>query len=162
MTGAQLRQLVLVLVVLAAAIALVASLLNWLYLRSSKERAFVRTGLGGQKVVPEPTGVSARPRGLLEGPAVARLVVPRRLREQLVDRPRPAQDEHVIGVPFLPRVPVGPLLAGCSQPFLPGRHRRRVGGRGAAPERGRLAHPAVVEVDHRPEALQCSAGLEHG
>ena len=26
-------------------------LLHWLYLRSSKERAFVRTGLGGQKVV---------------------------------------------------------------------------------------------------------------
>ena len=51
MTGAQLGQLVLVLVVLAAAIALVAWLLNWLYLRSSKERAFVRTGLGGQKVV---------------------------------------------------------------------------------------------------------------
>src|SRR5260370_32108650 len=25
--------------------------MNWLYLRSSKERAFVRTGLGGQKVV---------------------------------------------------------------------------------------------------------------
>jgi uncharacterized membrane protein YqiK len=51
MTGAQLGPLVLALVVLAAAVALVVWLLNWLYLRSSKERAFVRTGLGGQKVV---------------------------------------------------------------------------------------------------------------
>jgi len=51
MTGAQLGQIVLALVVLAAVIAIVAWLLNWLYLRSSKERAFVRTGLGGQKVV---------------------------------------------------------------------------------------------------------------
>ena len=32
-------------------VAIVVWLLNWLYLRSSKERAFVRTGLGGQKVV---------------------------------------------------------------------------------------------------------------
>jgi uncharacterized membrane protein YqiK len=48
MTGAQLGPLVLALVVLAAAVALVVWLLNWLYLRSSKERAFVRTGLGGQ------------------------------------------------------------------------------------------------------------------
>jgi uncharacterized membrane protein YqiK len=32
-------------------IAIVVWLLHWLYLRSSKERAFVRTGLGGQKVV---------------------------------------------------------------------------------------------------------------
>src|SRR5205823_4952157 len=51
MTGAQLGQLVLVLVVVAALVAIVVWLLNWLYLRSSKERAFVRTGLGGQKVV---------------------------------------------------------------------------------------------------------------
>ncbi|HYN13155.1 MAG TPA: flotillin domain-containing protein, partial [Burkholderiales bacterium] len=35
----------------AIVVAIVVWLLNWLYLRSSKERAFVRTGLGGQKVV---------------------------------------------------------------------------------------------------------------
>src|SRR4029453_7505797 len=51
MTGAQLGQLALALVVLGALVAIVAWLLNWLYLRSSKERAFVRTGFGGQKVV---------------------------------------------------------------------------------------------------------------
>ena len=51
MTGAQLGQLVLASIVLAAVVAIVAWLLNWLYLRSSKERAFVRTGFGGQKVV---------------------------------------------------------------------------------------------------------------
>jgi len=51
MTGAQFGQLVLVLVVVAALVAIVVWLLNWLYLRSSKERAFVRTGFGGQKVV---------------------------------------------------------------------------------------------------------------
>ncbi|NCX23977.1 MAG: flotillin family protein, partial [Betaproteobacteria bacterium] len=32
-------------------VAIAVWLLHWLYLRSSKERAFVRTGLGGQKVV---------------------------------------------------------------------------------------------------------------
>ncbi|ARP88684.1 flotillin [Bordetella genomosp. 9] len=39
--------------VLAVAIvaAIVVGLLHWLYLRASKERAFVRTGLGGQRVV---------------------------------------------------------------------------------------------------------------
>jgi uncharacterized membrane protein YqiK len=51
MTGAQLGQLVLALIVVAALVAIVVWLLNWLYLRSSKERAFVRTGFGGQKVV---------------------------------------------------------------------------------------------------------------
>jgi len=39
------------LVVAAVVVAIVVWLLHWLYLRSSKERAFVRTGLGGQKVV---------------------------------------------------------------------------------------------------------------
>src|SRR5262249_58664834 len=53
MTGAQLGQVVLALIVVAALVAIVAWLLNWLYLRSSKERAFVRTGFGGQKVVPD-------------------------------------------------------------------------------------------------------------
>ena len=51
MTGAQLGQVVLAVIVVAALVAIVAWLLNWLYLRSSKERAFVRTGFGGQKVV---------------------------------------------------------------------------------------------------------------
>ena len=35
----------------AIVVAIGVWLLHWLYLRSSKERAFVRTGLGGQKVV---------------------------------------------------------------------------------------------------------------
>jgi len=51
MTGAQFGQFILGLIVVAAVVAIVVWLLNWLYLRSSKERAFVRTGLGGQKVV---------------------------------------------------------------------------------------------------------------
>src|SRR5438093_6292811 len=51
MTGAQFGGVILALIVVAAVIAIVAWLLNWLYLRSSKERAFVRTGFGGQKVV---------------------------------------------------------------------------------------------------------------
>lgn len=51
MTGAQFGQFVLALIVVAAVVAIVVWLLNWLYLRSSKERAFVRTGFGGQKVV---------------------------------------------------------------------------------------------------------------
>jgi uncharacterized membrane protein YqiK len=51
MTGAHLGQVILAVIIVAALIAIVAWLLNWLYLRSSKERAFVRTGFGGQKVV---------------------------------------------------------------------------------------------------------------
>jgi uncharacterized membrane protein YqiK len=51
MTGAQFGQFVLALIVVAAVVAIAVWLLNWLYLRSSKERAFVRTGFGGQKVV---------------------------------------------------------------------------------------------------------------
>ena len=51
MTGAQLGQVILAIAVAAALVAIAAWLLNWLYLRSSKERAFVRTGFGGQKVV---------------------------------------------------------------------------------------------------------------
>lgn len=35
----------------AIVVAIMVWLLHWLYLRSSKERSFVRTGLGGQKVV---------------------------------------------------------------------------------------------------------------
>ena len=51
MTGAQFGSTILGLVVAAIVVAIVVWLMNWLYLRSSKERAFVRTGLGGQKVV---------------------------------------------------------------------------------------------------------------
>jgi uncharacterized membrane protein YqiK len=51
MTGAQFGQFILALIGVAIIVAIVVWLLNWLYLRSSKERAFVRTGLGGQKVV---------------------------------------------------------------------------------------------------------------
>ncbi len=51
MSGAQFGQFILGLAVVAIVVAIAVWLLNWLYLRSSKERAFVRTGLGGQKVV---------------------------------------------------------------------------------------------------------------
>src|SRR4030095_14876042 len=51
MTGAQFGGVILGLIVAAIAVAIVVWLMNWLYLRSSKERAFVRTRLGGQKVV---------------------------------------------------------------------------------------------------------------
>jgi uncharacterized membrane protein YqiK len=51
MTGAQFGQFILALIGVAIVVALAVWLLNWLYLRSSKERAFVRTGFGGQKVV---------------------------------------------------------------------------------------------------------------
>src|SRR5947209_925093 len=51
MTGAQFGTFLLGLVVVAIVVAIAVWLLHWLYLRSSKERSFVRTGLGGQKVV---------------------------------------------------------------------------------------------------------------
>jgi uncharacterized membrane protein YqiK len=51
MTGAQFGSFILGLIVVAIVVAIGIWLLHWLYLRSSKERAFVRTGLGGQKVV---------------------------------------------------------------------------------------------------------------
>jgi len=51
MSGAQFGSFILGLIVVAIVVAIAVWLLNWLYLRSSKERAFVRTGLGGQKVV---------------------------------------------------------------------------------------------------------------
>ncbi len=51
MTGSQFGEFLLGLIVVAIVVALVVWLLHWLYLRSSKERAFVRTGLGGEKVV---------------------------------------------------------------------------------------------------------------
>jgi uncharacterized membrane protein YqiK len=51
MSGADFGQFILSLIVVAIVVAIAVWLLHWLYLRSSKERAFVRTGLGGQKVV---------------------------------------------------------------------------------------------------------------
>jgi uncharacterized membrane protein YqiK len=51
MSGAQFGEFILGLIVVAIIVAIGVWLLHWLYLRSSKERAFVRTGLGGQKVV---------------------------------------------------------------------------------------------------------------
>jgi uncharacterized membrane protein YqiK len=51
MTGADFGQFILALIVVAIVVAIVVWLFHWLYLRSSKERAFVRTGMGGQKVV---------------------------------------------------------------------------------------------------------------
>ena len=51
MSGAQFGQFILGLIGVAIVVAIAVWLLNWLYLRSSKERAFVRTGLGGQRVV---------------------------------------------------------------------------------------------------------------
>lgn len=51
MTGAQFGTFILGLIVAAIVVGIVVWLLHWLYLRSSKERAFVRTGLGGERVV---------------------------------------------------------------------------------------------------------------
>lgn len=51
MSGATLGWIVLAVIVIVAVIVGVVYLLNWLYLRSTKETAFVRTGLGGEKVV---------------------------------------------------------------------------------------------------------------
>jgi uncharacterized membrane protein YqiK len=51
MSGTDFGTFILGLIVVAIVVAIVVWLLHWLYLRSSKERAFVRTGLGGQKVV---------------------------------------------------------------------------------------------------------------
>lgn len=51
MSGADFGSFLLGLIMVAIVVAIAVWLLHWLYLRSSKERAFVRTGLGGQKVV---------------------------------------------------------------------------------------------------------------
>src|SRR4029450_5723675 len=51
MSGAEFGTFVLGLIAAAIVIATLVWLLPWLYLPSSKERSFVRTGLGGTKVV---------------------------------------------------------------------------------------------------------------
>ncbi len=51
MSGSDFGTFILGLLAVAIVVAIVVGLFYWLYLRSSKERSFVRTGLGGQKVV---------------------------------------------------------------------------------------------------------------
>jgi uncharacterized membrane protein YqiK len=51
MTSSNFGSFLLGLIAVAIVVAIAVWLLHWLYLRSSKERAFVRTGLGGQRVV---------------------------------------------------------------------------------------------------------------
>ncbi|WP_442592917.1 flotillin family protein [Parapusillimonas sp. JC17] len=51
MTGSEFGVFLLGLLAVVIVVAIGIWLLHWLYLRSSKGRAFVRTGLGGQKVV---------------------------------------------------------------------------------------------------------------
>jgi uncharacterized membrane protein YqiK len=51
MTGAAFGTFILGLIAAVIVVAIIVWLLHWLYLRSSKERAFVRTGMGGQRVV---------------------------------------------------------------------------------------------------------------
>ncbi len=51
MSGSQFGGFLLGLIVVAILVGIAVWLMHWLYLRSSKERAFVRTGLGGQRVV---------------------------------------------------------------------------------------------------------------
>ena len=43
--------IIAVIILIALAIAIIVYLLHWLYRRSSKEIAFVRTGMGGERVV---------------------------------------------------------------------------------------------------------------
>jgi uncharacterized membrane protein YqiK len=43
--------IIAIIILIALAIAIIVYLLHWLYRRSSKEIAFVRTGMGGEQVV---------------------------------------------------------------------------------------------------------------
>ena len=51
MTAELIGAIILWLIVAIVAIAIIVYLVNWLYLRSSKEVSFVRTGLMGERVV---------------------------------------------------------------------------------------------------------------
>ncbi len=51
MSGSTIGTIIFVIIVAAILIAIGVWLMNWLYRRSSKETSFVRTGLGGQRVV---------------------------------------------------------------------------------------------------------------
>ena len=51
MTGQLIGMIILWLIIAVIVIAVVVWLLNWLYHRSTKDMSFVRTGLGGEKVV---------------------------------------------------------------------------------------------------------------
>lgn len=51
MSGQVIGSIILWLIIAAIVIAIVVWLLNWLYHRSTKDTSFVRTGLGGEKVV---------------------------------------------------------------------------------------------------------------
>src|SRR5260370_36299580 len=50
MAAETLGSLILWLIILAIAVVIAVYLLRWLYQRSTKETAFVRTGFGGEKV----------------------------------------------------------------------------------------------------------------
>src|SRR6266849_3104513 len=51
MTDTTTGTIIVFVIILAIVIAAIVYLMHWLYRRSSKEVAFVRTGFGGQKVV---------------------------------------------------------------------------------------------------------------
>jgi uncharacterized membrane protein YqiK len=51
MSGSTIGTIIFVIIVAAILVAIGVWLMNWLYRRSSKETSFVRTGLGGQRVV---------------------------------------------------------------------------------------------------------------
>lgn len=51
MSGTDFGTFLLALLAIAIVVAVIVWLVRWLYVRSSKDRAFVRTGLGGQRVV---------------------------------------------------------------------------------------------------------------
>ena len=75
------------------------------------------------------------------------------LGDQVRERALAAEHEQMLGLAVLLVVAEGglPLLLGGLLGVLAERERTRVGGRGVARERERLAHPAVVEVDEGGE-----------